>query len=202
MKVKRFFPLAGILLLLVSVTSCASKKSEEVVLRPVFVTNSQTVQILPATVMEMELDYLYHLQVGTKEQTFSLMALTFAGPGYIELSLFNDFGHEMGYLSYGPEGVFLDCNVLPKALYAEFLINDLQLAWYPFEDISSNFRSSKKLWVEAEKTDSGSIRRVYKKKNLIEEVIITTNENGDPEYEIINHKRGYRFTFTEPQSME
>ena len=124
-------------------------------------------------------------------------ALVQADSQGIYITLLNDFGTDMGSISYDGFSAQADMAILPSKLKIEYIINDFQNAFYKEEKLRQNLKASKLDFKvlkadegeDAAGSDSGEIRQVYSGNKLIEE--ITINSQGAA---IKNLLRGYSFS--------
>lgn len=194
---------AFVLLLL----SCASKpgvssKVEESELklcynlRPVYVTNSKKIFILAPEYSEKITDAVQLLEGSFGKTKFSLLSYTQIDKRAVSLSLFNDFGADMGNLSFDGESVTFNSAYFPSALPAEYIINDIQNAFYNFDALCLNYANSKLLFEEAEVTGkmgkAVKARKIFDGNKLIEEIQFLENTVA-----IKNYLRGYEYNLTE-----
>lgn len=177
----------AILIAVMVLASCSTTKRIGGFLAPVYVTNTKKIQVLPPQHMVGEQDAQILLELKFGKDTFSLVALVFADSQTMEISLFNDFGTDMGSLFFDGQEATLDCALVPPQLKAEYIINDLETAWYNPEALKANYAASK-LTLDIEKTDDGEIRRVMSGKKLIEEITVS-----DSEVVVKNILRGYEY---------
>lgn len=178
-------------LLILLFTSCASNKiSTEKKINPVYVTNSNKVYLLPAEEMGGSEDCLQLLNGVFGETSFTLMIYFQADQKGIFMSLLNDFGTDMGTLSYDGEEVVFDSAVFPQNLKAEYILLDIQNAYYKSEALQKLYESSG-LAFEEENLPENTIRRIKSGKKIVEE--ITINDNS---IKIENYLRGYEYNLT------
>lgn len=181
---KNLLVFAFIPLLLIS---CASRKGAGASLNPVYVTNSKKVQLLQPAYMNGEIDNQQYLKMSFGDQSFNLLAYVFADQSSIDIQLFNDFGASMGNLFYDGFECTVDSALFPSNLKPEYIICDLQNAWYSFDALKENYAASK-LTFTCEKTENGEIRKVMSGKKLIELIEIT-----DADIRIKNYLRHYEY---------
>ena len=124
----------------------------------------------------------------------SLLSYLQADKQGIFLSLFNDFGTGMGTLSYDGMKVNFDSAIFPKNLKAEYILADLQFAYYSVAELKKALHSIR-MKITVDKGDnpaSSEVRRIYNGPFLIEEVI------KEPGTIVIHNKlRGYEYTLQE-----
>ena len=188
MKKKTFLILAGLMLLASCRTVQPAGKTN-----PVYVTNTKKIYILPTACIEAPVDCMQLVSGKFGDQTFTLMGLLVADENEVSLSLFNDFGTDMGTLFYDGFTAGFDSPVFPPELKAEYLINDLQCAYYKPEALTENFAKSG-LTFTVEKNDSEEVRKIFSGKKLISEI---TRMDGSAK--IVNHLRGYQYELVDAE---
>lgn len=183
---KKSFCLAFALISLLLV-SCATRKAASGSLNPVYVTNSKKVQVLQPAFMNGEVDAQQYLTMTYGNQSFSLLAYVFADDSSIDIQLFNDFGAGMGNLYFDGFECIVESALFPSNLKPEYIILDLQNAWYKFDALKANYAASK-LTFTSEKTENGEIRKVMNGNKLIEKIEIT-----ETDIRITNYLRQYEY---------
>lgn len=185
------------LILILLFISCASKpaagNNENELklctnLRPVYVTNTKKIFLLMPEYSAAITDAVQLLEGSFDKTKFSLLSYTQIDQKGISLSLFNDFGTDMGNLSFNGEKINFDSAYFPSALPAEYIVNDIQNAFYDVKALSRNYENAKLIF---ENTENGEYRRVFDGKNLIEEIRILNNT-----VIIKNFLRGYEYKLT------
>ena len=165
--------------------SCASTRQHA--LRPIYITNAKKVNLLPVETTARKFDGLQLLTGAYGETEFALMSYTQIDSAGINLSLMNDFGTDMGYVSYDGEKVIFDSAYFPKALPGEYIICDIQNAFYDVQALKNQYEKSGLIF-EAENEGGYEIRKIFDGKKLIEEIRISENLVS-----INNYLRGYRY---------
>lgn len=183
---KEFF----LLTLLFTLVSCTSNKVVHTT-EPVYVTNTKSVYILSPENMEGEIDSLQLLNGNFGETTFTLFVYFQSDKNGMYMSLLNDFGTDMGSLSYDGTNVVFDSAVFPANLKAEYIICDIQNAYYNLEGLSENYRLSGLSFEETEE-NGNKIRLVKNGKKIIERITFSDNS-----IKIQNILRGYEYNLTE-----
>ncbi len=174
------------------VLSCASINNSNS-LSPVYVTNSKKVELISPEGIENNIDSLQLLNASFGKQSFSMLAFIRADETGIFISIMNDLGTDMGSLSYDGKSAVLDSAVFPKALKAEYIIADIQFAFYKpviVEETLSNVGLS----LVVENNGSTESRKIMDKDKCISEIIKTENE-----CKIVNNLRGYEYTLLESE---
>ena len=182
--------------------SCASSKKSAVStsrpagLRPVYVTNTKKINLLPPEKSFGVFDGIQVLNGNFGDTSFSLLSYTQIDATGISLSLMNDFGTDMGNLFYDGQQVIFDSAYFPKALPGEYIICDIQNAYYDEAALRENYELADlifEVWpaaVDVKKggSDVQEIRRITDGKKLIEEITILENT-----ITIKNYLRGYEY---------
>ena len=192
MKKSMSHKLAAVLLLAaLGLTSCASVKNQNG-LKPVYVTNAKKIKLLGTDNISNPVEEVQLLNGRFGDTAFTLMCYTQIDSQQISLSLFNDFGTDMGSVYYDGSTVIFDSAFFPKNLPGEYIISDIQNAFYDSEVLKENYAKSRLTFEEQYETDGASaantIRRVLDGKKLIEEITILNNT-----ITIKNLLRGYEY---------
>jgi len=178
----------GLIIVLTVLSSCASKKVETSGLRPVYITNQKKVNLLEPSKACLVFEGLQALNGSFGSQSFSLLSYTQIDAKGINLSLMNDFGTDMGNLFYDGKSVIFDSAYFPKALPGEYIICDIQNAYYDKDELRKNFEAAGLKFVVTTEENAVEIRKIFDGKNLIEEISISQNE-----VKIQNFLRGYSY---------
>lgn len=180
--------LCGIFIVITVLCSCTSKKAEASGLRPIYITNLKTVNLLNPTKACVVFEGLQALNGSFGSQSFTLLSYTQIDAKGINLSLMNDFGADMGNLFYDGISVIFDTAYFPKALPGEYIICDIQNAYYDKDELRKNFEAAGLKFVVITEENAVEIRKIFDGKNLIEEISISQNE-----VKIQNFLRGYSY---------
>ena len=186
--IKYLKPFCVLFFVLIILSSCASKKIEASGLRPVYVTNSKKVNLLNPSKVCAVFEGVQVLNGSFGSQSFSLLSYTQIDAKGINLSLMNDFGTDMGNLFYDGSKVIFDSAYFPKALPGEYIICDIQNAYYDKDELRKNFEAAGLKFVVITEENAVEIRKIFDGKNLIEEISISQNE-----VKIQNFLRGYSY---------
>ena len=164
-------PSVVLIFLLSLLISCKSTKAVSS-LRPVYITNTKKVNLLGPSAAVGVFEGIQLLNGSFGDTGFSLMSYTQIDATGISLSLMNDFGTDMGNVFYDGTKVIFDSAYFPKALPGEYIICDIQNAYY-------------------DKAAVQEIRCISDGKKLIEEITILENT-----ITIKNYLRGYEYNLT------
>ncbi len=174
-----------LLTILFLISSCKSTRAvKNTELRPVYVTNSKKINLLPLENTTVELDILQQFNGTFGDTDFSMLSFSQIGKSEISLSLINDFGTDMGHLYYDGDHVSFKSAYLPSKLPGEYIVAEIQNAYYDEKVLQENY-SKADLKFECEAT---GLRKIYDGKKMIEEIFIS-----DDKVKIINYLRGYSF---------
>ncbi|MGI5091831.1 DUF3261 domain-containing protein [Treponema socranskii] len=187
---KNTLRLVSALLLLAIFVSCAAIKGRPM-RYPVHVTNARVVDLLPPEDMVSPIDALYMFTASFGTSSFYMQAFIQANEGGIFINLLNDFGSDMGTLTYTGNELSLASSVLPASLKAQYIVADIQFAYYDAAAVAESLRRAG-LDFTVTKDDGMELRRIMSGKKCIEEISITSSSVS-----IINHLRGYEYHLTE-----
>lgn len=192
-----FLPLACILIL----ASCAStKQAENSTVSPVYITNTKKFYLLSPAYIQGRVDAQQLLTGKFGENEFSMLSYLQMDEKGIYLSLFNDFGVGMGNLTYDGISADFDSPVFPKNLKAEYIVADLQFAYYSVDAINETLETIG-MYIDVIKTQKGEIRTIYSNSILpmmTSQTIEVIVKNGS-EINIENILRGYEYNLKEAE---
>lgn len=184
---KQLFLLATAVLFL---TGCSSNRIEHNT-NPVYVTNSKAMYLLPLQDMDGEIDSYQLLNGRFGDTKFTLVCYMICNDREISIDLLNDFGTDMGNLRYDGNVVNFTSAVFPENLKAEYILLDIQNAYYRTEALQKVY-TALGLEFEEEIKEKTVIRKIKKGKKIIE--VITKNGNS---VKIQNNLRGYEYNLME-----
>ncbi len=164
-------------------------------LHPVYVTNTKKVNLLLPEYFGQVFEGLQLLNGSFGDTSFSLLAYTQIDATGISLSLMNDFGTDMGNLSFDGAKVIFDSAYFPKNLPGEYIVCDIQNAYYDSAVLEENYKSAGLIFEDIlicwETGTPEEVRKIYDGKKLIEEISIKDNT-----VTIKNYLRGYEYQLT------
>lgn len=177
-------------LLLAIFASCATVRPRGI-RYPVHVTNARVVDLLPPDDIAFPIEGLYMFTASFGTSSFYMQAFIQANEGGIFINLLNDFGSDMGTLTYTGSELSLASAVLPASLKAQYIVADIQFAYYDAGAVAESLRGA---GLDFTVTKDGDIelRRIMNGKKCIEEISISSSSVS-----IINHLRGYEYHLTE-----
>lgn len=171
-------------------TGCSTNKIAHTT-SPVYVTNTKTMYLLPLQHMDGEIDSYQLLNGQFGDTKFTLLCYMVCNVKEISIDLLNDFGTDMGNLQYDGNTVNFTSAVFPENLKAEYILLDIQNAYYKTEALQEVYRTAG-LNFEEEIQGETVIRKIKNGKKIIE--LITKNGNS---VKIQNSLRGYEYNLTE-----
>ena len=204
--------ISGVFLSLILFVSCASKNTSAYTtgiendvhvcknLRPVYITNSKKVYLLSPEHFDYPVDTIQKIEGTYGNKSFSMLAYIQSDFNGISVSLFNNFGVDMGNLSFSKEKASFTSSIFEGKLLPEYIICDIQNAIYDSKALYANYQAAGLefsnvlidfevahpvygAWVEE--------RTVYEGNTVIEEIYISSGR-----IDIKNHLRGYSYTLT------
>lgn len=173
----------------------SSKKITVTGLRPIYITNTKKVNLLLPEYSEGVIEALQLLNGSFGTTSFNLLSYSQVDATGISLSLMNDFEVDMGNVFFDGSRVIFDSAYFPKELPGEYIICDIQNAYYKKEILEMNYKSAGLLFEETKLSDSQEmqvIRKISDGNKLIEEITILENT-----ITIKNFLRGYEYNLME-----
>lgn len=170
--------------------SCATSKVEGPVTPAVYVTNTKKVNILTAENISKPMDEVQLFEGTFGAQSFSFPLYINADEKGMYVSILNDVGTSMGELSYSNGDVEFNSAVFPQNMKAEYIVWDIQLAFYDFQSLKERLAKYKLDFV-VENDGAVEIRKILDGKNVIEEIHLDGTSTV-----IKNHLRGYEYHLT------
>lgn len=162
---------------------------------PVYITNTKKINLLLPECAGQIFEGIQLLNGSFGSTRFSLLSYTQIDATGINLSLFNDFGTDMGNLSFNGQRVTFDSAYFPKNLPGEYIVCDIQNAFYDSAALEENYKNAGLIFEETlilwETGTPEEIRKIYDGKKLIEEISI-----HDDTVTIKNYLRGYEYQLT------
>ena len=164
-------------------------------LRPIYITNSKKVELLLPEYADGAYDVFRILDGNFGNTSFSFLSYTQIDETGISLSLMNDFGADMGNVFYDGTKVVFDSAYFPKNLPGEYIICDIQNAFYDSAVLEENYKNAGLTFEETvimwETGTPEEIRKIFDGSKLIEEI-----SNHDDTITIKNYLRGYEYKLT------
>lgn len=190
--------LAAFSLLISCKTTGTAKSSKKITadgLRPIYITNTKKVNLLLPSFTSGVFEGLQLLNGSFGDTSFNLLSYTQIDKTGISLSLMNDFGTDMGNVFYDGDKVIFDSAYFPKNLPGEYIICDIQNAYYDSAALEENYKNAgltfEDLLICLETGTPEEVRKIYDRKKLIEEISIKDNT-----VTIKNYLRGYEYQLT------
>ena len=184
------FLIAGLLLFASCKTTGAARQAS---VKPVYITNTKKINLLSPEKSAEVFDGLQLFNGSFGDSSFTMMSYTQIDAKGINLSLINDFGTDMGNLFYDGNQVKFESAYLPEKLPGEYIVEEIQNAYYDEEVLRENYAAAKlRFEVQKDAADAEGniyeVRRIFDGKNLIEKITKTEGK-----VRITNYLRGYAF---------
>lgn len=168
--------------------SCASNTMKSTQKTPtVYVTNSSKVHILTTENILKNIDEVQLFEGAFGDKKISMPFYIQADTNKINVSFLNDFGTSMAELIYSNNVVEFNSLVFPSDIKAEYMIWDIQLAFYNATEIEKQLKKSRLEFI-VEFYNDAETRKIFDGKKLIQEVIIKENY-----IQVQNILRGYNY---------
>ena len=202
-----------------SINSCSSSKIQQIskenenssVLPQVYITNSKKIKLLKNSEFHGNFDRIQSILGNFGTQTFEFLGNLQIDSNSLRLTILSPMGTDLGAISFDEKGVVLDSAYFPKNLKAEYIICDIQNAYFPAESLYENYKKAGLSFTEEIKNSSENekklpndgeilensqnliekkqiIRKIYDKNKIIEEIVISQNE-----IKISNKLRNYEY---------
>lgn len=171
--------------------SCATMKAGSMKY-PVYVTNSRVIDLLPPQDAAGLIDSLYMLNGKFGQTSFYIQAYMHSDGNGILISLLNDFGTDMGSLSYTGGQLSFNSSVFPKSLKPQYVAADIQLTFYNPDAVRAALESAGLGFTFETKADGTEVRKVMDGKKCVEEISKSAGS-----VKIVNYLRGYEYDLTE-----
>ena len=202
-----------------SVISCSSSKIQQIsqknenssVLPQVYITNSKKIKLLKNSEFQGNFDKIQMISGNFGSQNFEFLGNLQIDSNSLSLTILSPMGTDLGAIYFDEKGIVLDSAYFPQNLKAEYIICDIQNAYFPAESLRENFKEAGLSFTEEimnlskneenVKTDdeipqnsknliekNQIIRKIYDKNKIIEEIVISQNE-----IRISNKLRNYEY---------
>lgn len=178
-----------------SLFSCATKSaniSKTPSLNPVYVTNKVKVYPLSPDALENEVEgyqmFSGHFSLKKREMDFGAPLYFQADKDGVFIMLLSDFGVEAGTIVYDGEKIVIESNFFPSKMKGEYIILDLQNAYYSAKALKALYEKAGLLFCETT-TGETKVRTISDKNKIIEQITIS------PDFvQIKNLLRNYEYT--------
>jgi hypothetical protein len=164
--------------------SCASRNPIKENPPFIYLAGSSKFFLLPAGDIENSLDMAQRISASWQGKDYSFNTWVKADEAGMEMILLNEFGVNMGELSFRDGLLSFSSPVFPKSMKPEYIVADFQLCFYSapalrkaVEDLGLLFESN------------GNNRRILQGKTVLIEIEKSANA-----VRLINHLRGYTYT--------
>ena len=166
--------------------SCTSSK-----LNKVYVTNTKKVPLLAPSSMNGSVECYEYFSGSFGEQSFAVTCYLTSDNEGMNILMLNDFGVQMGMIYYDGEAAGIESSILPDNFKSEYILLDIQNAYYDAEELKNHYKQYKLDFTKEVLSDGTEVRKVFSKKDLIEEIRIF-----EKNIFIKNYLRGYSYELT------
>ena len=188
----------------ISLFSCATQAQldsqnaplapQQAPLNPVYVTNRAKVFPLSPDAIESEVEgyqmFSGHFSLKKREMDFSSPLYLQADKEGVLIMLLTDFGVEAGTIAYDGEKTTVESNFFPSKMKGEYIILDLQNAYYSADALEAHYKKAGLFFCETA-TGETKVRTISDKNKIIEQITIS------PDFiQIKNLLRNYEYRLT------
>ncbi len=170
--------------------SCSSFNVQKSLLNPVYVTNTNKVSLMPVNAIKDSVENYQMFEGRFADSSFSSLLYLCADNTRIDVLMLNEFGLEMGCISYDGITAELNSSVFPKNLKCEYIILDLQNVYADSVLLKNHYENAGLLFEEMFMNEK-KYRYIKKKNTVIEEIIISKEQ-----ILIKNFLRNYEYKLT------
>ena len=165
----------------------------EKTLPKVYVTNKKTIHLLSPLYMNGAEDTFYSFRGTFGTETFHCVIYNQSSADGITLLVSNEFGLDMGTLTFAPGSLSFTSTYFPREFRPEYIVSDFQNASYDERALTENYAKAGLSFVIKPGEDS-SVRRILSDKDVIEEITVRPNT-----LVVKNLLRGYSYILTKIQ---
>ena len=156
----------------------------------VFLADTAPVELLSPEFIERPMDELQRVISQFGDREYAMNAYLMADVSGIRMIGMGDMGQELFELEFSSDLISLTGMAVLSGVSPEYIVMDLQLAYYQFSALEERLRAS---GLSFEQTEAGSVRKRYIRYQGTDIIEITMNEN---ELKLINHLREYEYSIT------
>ena len=181
-------------------TGCqSSPKIQGSKTEPVYITNSKKFYLLSPKEISSPFEKQIMFEGEFQKNSFSILSYLQATEQELYINIFTDFGTSLGEIIYNGTEIVFDSAIFPKNLKPEYIISDIQFAYYNFDAVKNALNKIQiGFFNESSNSDSTqifTIRNGLKSTSpLIEKITYSGNI-----ITIENFLRGYKYILTEAQ---
>ena len=166
---------------------------------PVYITNSKKFYLLSPKEIPSPFEKQIMFEGEFQKKNFSLLSYLQATEQELYINILTDFGTSLGEIIYNGTEIVFDSAIFPKNLKPEYIISDLQFAYYDFNAVKTSLNKIHiGFFNESTDSDSSKIFTIRNGLNATSPLIekITHSKNI---ITIENFLRGYKYILTEAQ---
>ena len=162
--------------------------------KAVYITDKKQIQLLPPECMDGHYAALQLFSGSFGTNSFISQIYLECSKTQISALLFNEFGIEMGSLSYKSGNVSFESSYFPKDLKAAYIIADLQNVYYDVPALEKNYAGAGLCFTRTTTKDGSETRIVQDGDYIVELITVSPSRK---EISIQNFLRGYSYHLEE-----
>ena len=159
----------------------------------VYLTDTRTVELLPPSALGRDLESYQQIEGSYHGQTYYLDAYVQSAGGRFVMVAFNSFGTKVFEMEHTRDSIRFSTSVSPGGMKPEYILEDFQLSFFPFEAVRRSLETAGLSLVETRDGDT-DVRTVISEGRVIIEIRRT---DGEVRYR--NLLRGYQYVVREKQ---
>lgn len=181
-------------------TGCqSSPKIQGSKTEPVYITNSKKFYLLSPKEISSPFEKQIMFEGEFQKNSFSILSYLQATEQELYINIFTDFGTSLGEIIYNGTEIVFDSAIFPKNLKPEYIISDIQFAYYNFDAVKNALNKIQiGFFNESSNSDSTQIFTIRNGLKTTSPLIEKITHSGNI-ITIENFLRGYKYILTEAQ---
>lgn len=181
-------------------TGCqSSPKIQGSKTEPVYITNSKKFYLLSPKEISSPFEKQIMFEGEFQKNSFSILSYLQATEQELYINIFTDFGTSLGEIIYNGTEIVFDSAIFPKNLKPEYIISDIQFAYYNFDAVKNALNKIQiGFFNESSNADSTQIFTIRNGLKTTSPLIEKITHSGNI-ITIENFLRGYKYILTEAQ---
>ena len=181
-------------------TGCqSSPKIQGSKTEPVYITNSKKLYLLSPKEISSPFEKQIMFEGEFQKNSFSILSYLQATEQELYINIFTDFGTSLGEIIYNGTEIVFDSAIFPKNLKPEYIISDIQFAYYNFDAVKNALNKIQiGFFNESSNSNSTQIFTIRNGLKTTSPLIEKITHSGNI-ITIENFLRGYKYILTEAQ---
>ena len=181
-------------------TGCqSSPKIQGSKTEPVYITNSKKFYLLSPKEISSPFEKQIMFEGEFQKNSFSILSYLQATEQELYINIFTDFGTSLGEIIYNGTEIVFDSAIFPKNLKPEYIISDIQFAYYNFDAVKNALNKIQiGFFNESSNSNSTQIFTIRNGLKTTSPLIEKITHSGNI-ITIENFLRGYKYILTEAQ---